>query len=68
MTDASGRYLARDLAPGRYAIRFELIGFAKVERSDIVLQAGRTLEVDTQLNVGQLSEDRCRWRASPTAR
>ena len=56
VTDASGRYLARDLAPGRYAIRFELIGFAKVERSNIVLQAGRTLEVDTQLNVGQLSE------------
>ena len=41
-----------DLTPGRYTVRFELIGFAKVERTDVLVQAGRTIEVNTQLNVG----------------
>ncbi len=56
VTDANGRYLAADLAPGRYTVRFELIGFAKVERSDVFVQLGRTFEVNTELAVGQLSE------------
>jgi hypothetical protein len=56
VTDANGQYLAADLTPGRYTVRFELIGFAKVERADVIVQLGRTFEVNTQLTVGQLSE------------
>ena len=56
VTDASGQYVARDLTPGRYTVRFELIGFARVERSDLLVQPGRTIEVNSQLNVSQLSE------------
>jgi Carboxypeptidase regulatory-like domain len=56
VTDASGQYVAPDLTPGRYTVRFELIGFAKVERSDVLVEPGRTLEVNSQLNVSQLSE------------
>jgi hypothetical protein len=56
VTDANGQYMAGDLTPGRYTVRFELIGFAKVERSDVIVQLGRTFEVNTQLIVGQLSE------------
>jgi hypothetical protein len=56
VTDANGQYLAADLPPGRYSVRFELIGFAKTERSDILVQTGRTLELNTQLHVGELSE------------
>ena len=44
------------MRPGRYAVRFELIGFAKVERTDVLVRAGRTIELDTQLRVGELSE------------
>ena len=56
VSDANGDYLAADLPPGRYSVRFELIGFAKTERPDILVQAGRTLELNTQLHVGELSE------------
>jgi hypothetical protein len=56
VTDANGQYLAADLPPGRYSVRFELIGFAKTERSDVLVQTGRTLELDTQLRIGDLSE------------
>jgi hypothetical protein len=56
VTDANGQYLAADLLPGRYTIRFELIGFAKSQRSGVVVQPGRTFELNTQLEVGELSE------------
>jgi len=56
VTDANGRYLAADLLPGRYAVRFELIGFDNADRSNLVIQAGRTIELDIQLRVGELSE------------
>ena len=56
VTDANGQYLAADLPPGRYDVRFELIGFAKAERTDVLVRAGRTIELDTQLRVGELSE------------
>jgi hypothetical protein len=56
VTDANGQYVASDLTPGRYTVRFELIGFAKIERSDVIVQLGRTFEVNTQLTVGELSE------------
>jgi len=56
VTDANGQYVAADLVPGRYTIRFELIGFAKSQRSNVVVQPGRTFELNTQLEVGELSE------------
>jgi hypothetical protein len=56
VSDANGQYLAADLLPGRYTLRFELIGFAKAERTGVLVQIGRTLELDTQLRVGDLSE------------
>ena len=56
VTDANGQYLAADLPPGRYDVRFELIGFAKAERTDVLVRVGRTIELNTQLQVGELSE------------
>ena len=35
VTDANGQFSAPDLVPGRYNVRFELTGFAKVERADV---------------------------------
>jgi hypothetical protein len=55
-SDANGQYLAPDLPPGRYTVRFELIGFARTERTDVVIQSERTLELNTQLQIGELSE------------
>ena len=56
VTDTNGQYTASDLAPGRYAISFELSGFSKVERADILVQLGRIFDVDAQLTVGAVTE------------
>ena len=56
VTDANGVYNAPDLNPGRYTVAFELSGFAKVERSDITVQLGRTFQVDAEMRVGALTE------------
>jgi hypothetical protein len=56
VTDADGQYTAPDLAPGRYRVAFELSGFSRVERSDVLVLLGRTFQVDAQLSVGALTE------------
>jgi hypothetical protein len=56
VTDASGQYLAPDLTPGRYTVRFELQGFAPVERTDVNVLLGRAFQIDAQMRVGGLTE------------
>src|SRR5688572_18946077 len=56
VTDANGQFLAPDLVPGRYNVRFELTGFSKVERADVNVLLGRTFQLDAQLRVGELTE------------
>ena len=56
VTDANGQFQALDLIPGRYTVRFELTGFSKVERSDVIVLLGRAFELDAQMRVGELTE------------
>ena len=56
VTGADGVFRAPDLNPGRYTVRFELPGFSKVEREDVLVLLGRTFEIDTQLTVGAQTE------------
>ncbi len=56
VTDATGTFMAPDLVPGRYTVRFELTGFSPVERADVLVQLGRTFDLDAQLRVGALTE------------
>ena len=56
VTDANGQFQAPDLVPGRYTVRFELTGFAKVERADVNVLLGRTFQLDAQMRVGELAE------------
>ena len=56
MTDADGQYNASDLVPGRYRVRFELAGFSRVERADVLVLLGRTFQLDAQMAVGALTE------------
>ena len=56
VTDADGRFTVPDLVPGRYRVRFELSGFSAVERADVLVQLGRTFQVDGQMSVGALTE------------
>ena len=56
VTDANGIYSARELAPGRYTVAFELTGFSRIERPDITVQLGRDFAVDAQMRVGAVTE------------
>src|SRR5688572_2621176 len=56
VTDANGIYSARELAPGRYTVTFELTGFSRIERPDITVQLGRDFSVDAQMRVGAVTE------------
>lgn len=46
VTDVNGQFIAPDLAPGRYNVRFELTGFAVVERTDISVGPGPRVRVE----------------------
>jgi outer membrane receptor protein involved in Fe transport len=56
ITNGEGLYNVLDLEPGRYGVTVELAGFAKAEISDVVITLGKTIKVDAQLKVGDLSE------------
>src|SRR6185436_6188551 len=55
-TDAEGTYRFTALPPGTYAVAFELKGFRKLTRSNILVSLATTLNVDATLAVGDLSE------------
>lgn len=56
VTGASGEYVARNLEPGRYTVRFELQGFTAQEVPDVNLTVGRTLKVDAQMAVARAEQ------------
>ncbi len=56
ITNGAGFYLALDLVPGTYTAHFEAPGFAKLDISNIQLQAGTTMTVDGALKLGQTAE------------
>ncbi len=56
VTSADGLYMVPDLDPGRYTVIVELSGFAKQSMDDVQVSLGRTLKIDAQLKVGDMSE------------
>ena len=55
VTDASGRYVVQQLAPGSYTVTFELAGFA-TQTSTVAVTAGQAAALDTKLQVGGQTE------------
>ncbi len=55
-SDASGRYLVTNLAPGHYEIQAELTGFQTEVRRGVSLTLGREAVVDLTLRIGQVQE------------
>lgn len=51
-TGGDGSYLARDLEPGRYSVKFEMTGFSTFEVPDVILMLGKTMRVNAQMQVG----------------
>jgi hypothetical protein len=56
VSGGQGQYRLIDLRPGTYSITFTLPGFSTVIRDGLELNAGVTLNVDVNLEVGSLEE------------
>jgi Carboxypeptidase regulatory-like domain len=56
ITDASGVYVVRGLAPGAYRVQIESSGFRPVTREGVRLATGETIRLDILLVVGGLTE------------
>jgi len=52
-----GVYRFPSLPPGKYVIETQLIGYKTAKRGDIVVQAGRSLAMDLQLEMGDFKEE-----------
>jgi hypothetical protein len=51
-TGPDGSYIARDLEPGRYTVKFEAPGFAAYEVPNVNLLVGKQLKIDGAMQVG----------------
>src|SRR6476661_6138859 len=56
VTDASGRYRASALQPGRYEVSVTLSGFQAAPIGDIAVQVGQTAPVDVKMRPAGVSE------------
>ncbi len=65
VTQADGRYMFPALPSGTYKVVFDLSGFRKVERDNIVVVLGQTISFDALLEVGGLTESMTVTGASP---
>ena len=55
-SNGSGIYVAAFLQPGKYDVRVTKPGFAKLERTGLTLEVGRTLTLDFSLPIQSGSE------------
>src|SRR4030095_17220451 len=56
VTDTEGRFPVPLLTPGTYRLRAELQSFKVVQRNDINVSLGQTVDLGLQLEVGEISE------------
>ena len=56
VSEGNGTYQFPSLPPGVYMLTFELAGFQKLIRENIVLALGQTLSVDVEMTVAGLAE------------
>src|SRR5262245_3045599 len=66
VTDAEGRFTVAFLVPGSYAVHAELQGFSTVNRSDVQVRFGQTVEVPLTMQVGGVEETIEVVRTTPT--
>src|ERR1700733_8341463 len=55
-TDDAGAYNAPNLTPGTYSIKVEYMGFATVERPNIVVEVGKEARVDISMQPGEQNQ------------
>ena len=56
VTEATGRFSVPFLVPGTYSVRSELQGFTPVERRNVNVGLGQTVELNLKMEVGGVAE------------
>ena len=56
VTGTDGSFLVSAITPGVYAVSAELTGFKKYEQRGVLVEVGRTAQVELKLEVGGLTE------------
>ena len=56
VTDSEGRFTVPFLTPGPYAVHAELQGFNPIDRADVQVRLGQTVEMPLTMQVGTLTE------------
>ena len=56
LTDSNGGYVASSLPVGEYVIKAELPNFKTRVRKGVVLQVGRQIAVDLEMEVGEVNQ------------
>jgi hypothetical protein len=55
-TDARGRFVLLQLAPGRYSVEVKKTGFPTLRQDDVTVTVGQAIELDLRMTVGKLDE------------
>src|SRR5207237_8331714 len=56
VTDRSGRFVALQLPPGRYAVSLKLSGFATLVQENVIVTVGETVRLSPVMTVSGLAE------------
>jgi hypothetical protein len=56
VSDPIGRFVVPSLEPGPYSVTVELSGFKTQRRDGLVLLTGQTLDIEVQMEVGNLTD------------
>ncbi len=57
LTNETGGYEIANLIAGNYTVSAEMSGFRRFVRPDVVLDSGRTVRIDVQMEVGEVSNE-----------
>ena len=66
VTDGDGRFTVPFLTPGAYEVRAELDGFTPIDRPDLQVRLGRTIDLPLTMQVGALAETVHVFSVQPT--
>jgi len=57
ITEADGKYLFPGMPSGTYKLAFELAGFRRMDRDNVIVVLGQTISLDVQLQIGGVAEN-----------
>ena len=56
ITDSAGQYVANNVTPGTYTVRGEAKGFRPIEHTGVLVEVGRNVRVDLELQPGEQTQ------------